>query len=275
MRYFMGLLLCFWALMLLPVQAVQTLEGVNPSEPFSHVMLDDLLHLYVNKKGFVDFTALKLQPRLLNQYLGVLAKASPKTHPDLFPTWQDEACYWLNARMALTLRYTLNEYPTHHVIETPQGLMANYKLERLGGTYYNAAALQKELTELSVRHSLPFEVALHPFRLDSPPVLDEAFHPARLLNQLRRLKERPALRTQLKIAPQATCEALLITPRLRELQALNTKSGSLYFPRKAITHLPIHYPILESPESPIVSYCANGGRSPLPSADLLMDMKHL
>ncbi len=252
--------------------AVQTLVGVNPSEPFSHALLDDLLHLYVNKKGFVDFTALKLNPRLLNQYLGILAKASPKTNPDLFPTWQDEACYWLNARIALTLRYTLYGYPTTQVIESPQGLMATYKLERLGGAYYTTETLKHEITSLSIEHPLPFEVALRPFRLGSPPVLDEAFSPKRLLNQLQRLQARPSLLIQLKQFPQATCKALLITPRLQALHNLDAKSGSLYFPRKAIRHLPIRYPFVDSP---IISYCASGGRSPLPSAELLMDMKHL
>lgn len=78
---------------------------------FDHVAFDRVLEKFVDAHGMVDYRGLLAQRTLLDEYVGQLATASPRSHPALFPTKEHELAYWFNAYNALAIRAVLDHYP--------------------------------------------------------------------------------------------------------------------------------------------------------------------
>jgi hypothetical protein len=91
-------------------------EVVKPSVPaasdvpsagkFPHGLLGRLLEKAVTD-GLVDYAAVSVDERLLEDYLAEVARVSPDSHPHLFPTEPDRLAYWINAHNACALRGVL------------------------------------------------------------------------------------------------------------------------------------------------------------------------
>ena len=82
-----------------------------------HSLLDRVLATYVDDQGRVDYAGLKAHPDDLDGYVGLLARVSPKNHPDQFPTREDRLAYWINAYNAFVLKGVIDAYPVKSVKE--------------------------------------------------------------------------------------------------------------------------------------------------------------
>ena len=54
--------------------------------PFSHELLDQVQHQYVDDNGRVDYSGLRAEPEKLDTYYKLVATYSPDSHPELFPS---------------------------------------------------------------------------------------------------------------------------------------------------------------------------------------------
>lgn len=66
---------------------------------------------HLDSRGLVDVAALSKDREALDRFIAAMAKTSPLTTPDRFPTVDDRVAFWLNAAHALTLQ---------QLIETPE-----------------------------------------------------------------------------------------------------------------------------------------------------------
>ncbi len=78
------------------------------SEVPSHHLLDSLLTLYIDEKGWVDYPGVKQDSMLLNEYLESLKANPPDTN-----TWsrEEQMAYWINAYNAFTIQLITDNYP--------------------------------------------------------------------------------------------------------------------------------------------------------------------
>ena len=84
---------------------------------FDHGKLDEALSRFVDDRGMVAYVSLQRNRAALDRYVGQLASASPRSHPELFPTKDHELAYWLNAYNALMLRAVIDHYPVESVTD--------------------------------------------------------------------------------------------------------------------------------------------------------------
>ncbi len=85
---------------------------VRPADPadvlpepgrFPHALLAEVLREHVDAEGRVDYRSLAEDRAKLDEYIGYVALASPHSHPELFPTREDQLAYWINAYNALAI----------------------------------------------------------------------------------------------------------------------------------------------------------------------------
>jgi hypothetical protein len=87
---------------------VKTPEGNVPSAgEFPHAMFTRLLEDAVTEDGLVDYSVVEKDKDLLDDYLGEVARISPIGQPHLFPTFEDQLAYWINAHNAAALKGVL------------------------------------------------------------------------------------------------------------------------------------------------------------------------
>jgi hypothetical protein len=92
---------------------------------FSHRAFDALLHRYVSADGRVDYASWKSSAddlRSLDEFVNLIANASPASHPSLFPTDADRLAYWINGYNALVLRAVLEHWPIRSVNDVQSGV---------------------------------------------------------------------------------------------------------------------------------------------------------
>ena len=83
-------------------------EGDVPSAgQFPHAMFTRLLEETVAADGLVDYAAVEKEKNLLDDYLAEVARISPVGQPHLFPTFDDQLAYWINAHNAAALKGVL------------------------------------------------------------------------------------------------------------------------------------------------------------------------
>jgi Protein of unknown function, DUF547 len=88
--------------------AVKPPEGDVPSAgQFPHATFSRLLEAAVSADGLVDYAVVEEQKDLLDLYLGEVARISPIGQPHLFPTFDDQLAYWINAHNAAALKGVL------------------------------------------------------------------------------------------------------------------------------------------------------------------------
>jgi hypothetical protein len=103
----LGLSACSW---FVPISG-------RAAELFSHQQLDQVLRRHVGMDSLVDYPALKSDRAGLDAYVEQIAQASPRSHPEQFPTRDHELAFWINAYNALALRVVIDHYPTGGVQE--------------------------------------------------------------------------------------------------------------------------------------------------------------
>ncbi len=88
--------------------AVKPPEGDIPSSgQFPHATFTRLLEAAVSPDGLVDYAVVEEQKDLLDLYLGDVARISPIGQAHLFPTFDDQLAYWINAHNAAALKGVL------------------------------------------------------------------------------------------------------------------------------------------------------------------------
>ena len=70
-------------------------------------MFTRLLENAVAPDRLVDYAAVEKEKDLLDEYLGEVARISPVGQPHLFPTFDDQLAYWINAHNAAALKGVL------------------------------------------------------------------------------------------------------------------------------------------------------------------------
>jgi hypothetical protein len=111
----------------------QPLQQSGP-QPFRHDAWDRVVRTYVTPAGLVRYGSLKAHPEDLVQYVDLLAKYSPDTAPQLFPTEADRLAYWINAYNAEIVNRVVANYPVHSIRDLGSMLSSVFKkTQTIGG----------------------------------------------------------------------------------------------------------------------------------------------
>lgn len=110
-----------------------TMETILSGDPSRYEAWDTLLPQIVTPEGKVDYDRLAAHRDLLDRFVAQLAAASPDSHPDAFPTSDDQLAYWLNAYNAFTLHAIMAEYPITSVWKTRDGQFFQRRRHIAGG----------------------------------------------------------------------------------------------------------------------------------------------
>jgi hypothetical protein len=109
------------------------------SGPFEHAELDLVQQRFVDDRGRVDYDGLAGDRKALDRYYLRIATTSPRSHPAVFPTREDELAYWINAYNAAVLVTVLEHYPIDSVgdVRAPLALRPFlFGKSRLAGFFY-------------------------------------------------------------------------------------------------------------------------------------------
>lgn len=94
--------------------------GALPETPeagaFPHEIFDGVLREFVTD-GAVDYKSLQSDRADLDVYLGYIARVSPESHPELFPTRDDQLAYWLNTYNALAMTAVIDRPGLNTVVD--------------------------------------------------------------------------------------------------------------------------------------------------------------
>lgn len=71
---------------------------------FPHELFGEAIAGRVTEDGLIDYKAIQADRGKLDAYLGYIAKTSPASNPELFPTRDDQLAYYINAYNALAIR---------------------------------------------------------------------------------------------------------------------------------------------------------------------------
>jgi hypothetical protein len=151
---------------------VKAPEGDVPSSgQFPHATFTRVLETAVSADGLVDYAAVEGQKDLLDLYLGEVARISPIGQAHLFPTFEDQLAYWINAHNAAALKGVL-------VLGRPKDLSkAGSDLDRMTFTFGGRAMTLPGVASL-VRKEFadprPFVVLVRG-RRGGPPLERKAF----------------------------------------------------------------------------------------------------
>jgi hypothetical protein len=106
-------LFSFFLLLSISLQAL----AAPPEKPYDHSTWDQFLKKYVNEEGDINYTAVKQDPALLNQYLDQLRQLPWYTLRE----WPREElmALWINAYHAGLVKNVLKYYPIKNVHEAP------------------------------------------------------------------------------------------------------------------------------------------------------------
>lgn len=115
-----------------------TLEPPGPAavppapERFSHEHFDRVVRRHVDAEGRVDYAALQGDRADLDAYQRLLAAYSPDSHPEMFPTREDDLAYWINAYNASAIVAVLAYYPIAGVGDVKPPLLLRFLPDKSG-----------------------------------------------------------------------------------------------------------------------------------------------
>ena len=270
---FVSFLSLFWMMPISLVTAVQVVEGISPSVPFSHALWDATLNQSVSPQGWIDFSQLKAHPRVLNAYLDLLAKVSPENAPTQFKTPSEKVAYWLNAYNALLLRLTLDNYPTETAQPTVKPTPPWIGHYKLGGTPVNLAEVQAKAEAAGASVGMDVHPLLSSLTLAGPSLRNEAYLAETLVQQAEDQRQKPQPYQQLREETPTTCDAWIVQYIDRKKEIFNRYQPNARLPMEF--PLPVPRPLLETTipysEKALFHYCLSPESEKPPSPLLLMD----
>lgn len=170
------------------IQPRERVAELPEAGAFPHALMDEVQGRFVDERGRVDFAGLQQDRGALDRYVATVAKVSPESHPELFPTEAHALAYWINAYNALAMV---------GVLERP-GLQSvnDIKVEFFYGTRYPVGGRRLDLYRMEngvVRKQFD-EPRIH-FALNCqsggcPTLPQHAFHPETLDAELATVTKR-------------------------------------------------------------------------------------
>lgn len=175
-------------LLLICAVIVPLSSAAGPDAPadFSHADWHAVLQRFVDDHGLVDYRALAEERTQLDAYLTAVAEISPQSHPQLFPTREDQLAYFLNAYNALVFQGVLDLAPDIETVwgksGTGYGFFVKTKVV-LGDRRTNLRKLENQ--DIRRQFEDPrIHAALNCASLGCPRLPREIFDPRRLDDQL-------------------------------------------------------------------------------------------
>jgi hypothetical protein len=154
-------------------------------DKIDHSRWNSLLTEYVDQDGMVDYRSWKATTRdvqALDQYLGDLSAASPKTAASKEST----LAFWINAYNAVTIRGILREYPTTS-IRNHTARLFGYNIWHdlqlyVGGQPYSLEGIEHEILRKMSEPRIHFAIVCA--SIGCPRLLNEAYVADRIEEQL-------------------------------------------------------------------------------------------
>lgn len=79
-------------------------ESAPEAGKFPHELFGEAIAGRVSDDGLIDYQAIQADRAKLDEYLGYVAKVSPESNPELFPSKDHELAYYINAYNAIAIR---------------------------------------------------------------------------------------------------------------------------------------------------------------------------
>jgi len=130
-----------WSFILLATSFLNPLEA---AESFDHEPWHRVLAMVVSSEGFVNYDWLRSDHEDLDRYLDAVKKVSPTSHPERFPTREDELVYWLQVYNALAMRHVLN-FPGLKKTSDKKLRFFVFSKFKIGGIKYSLRSLENKM----------------------------------------------------------------------------------------------------------------------------------
>jgi hypothetical protein len=162
------------------------LGALGSSAP-SHELFDQLLKKHVTKDGMVDYQGFIKDKAKLNQYCDLLSKNAPDRK-----SWSEaeQLAYWINAYNAFTIKLIVDNYPVksiqdlHPKIKIPLiNTVWHIKFFQIGGQDASLDEIEHKILRKEFEEPR-IHFAINCASYSCPPLLNEAFVPAKLDAQL-------------------------------------------------------------------------------------------
>lgn len=164
--------------------------GQKNSSPPDHQIFDELLKKHVSKDGIVNYKGFIEDREKFEKYLDLLSNNAPDRD-----TWskEEQLAYWINVYNAFTVKLIIDNYPVasiqdlHPKVKIPLvNTVWHIKFFKIGGEEANLdeiehKILRKEFDEPRIHF------AINCASFSCPPLLNEAFVPGKLEEQLNRV----------------------------------------------------------------------------------------
>lgn len=164
--------------------------GSEGSDTPDHGIWNELLRKHVKSNGMVDYQGFKLESEKLDRYLDLLSANPPDRS-----TWSEaeQLAYWINAYNAFTVKLIVDNYPVKSIRDLGPKLeiplvndVWHLKFFEIGGQKASLdeiehSILRKEFEEPRIHF------AINCASVSCPPLLNEAFVPEKLEDQLEKV----------------------------------------------------------------------------------------
>jgi len=142
------------------------------------------LDKFVDEQGATDFIALSEDHSELSQFLEVIAKVSPASHPDLFPQREDILAYYINSYNALAMWGIIErELPEHFNSLFRRASFFKFRKVTIGGKRTDLYAYENKVIRPYGEARLHF--ALNCMVVDCPRLPQKVFTAGRLETDLQ------------------------------------------------------------------------------------------
>ena len=126
------------------------IKDSQPVDPtiFSNERFDRVLEQYVNERGLVDYSALRVDLEDLEGYYYLITIYSPDSHPNLFPSEKHKLAYWINAYNAGAIKTVMTYYPISSVLDVKQPGIFFFLSDKSGFFFFQRLTFGGETTSL-------------------------------------------------------------------------------------------------------------------------------
>jgi len=153
--------------------------SANPAESkIDHSEWNTLLNKYVNTDGMVEYAGFISEKAKLQAYLDMLGQNKPND------SWADneKLTYWINAYNAFTIDLITRNYPLKSIMDIEKAW--DIKFIKIGGKTYSLNEIEHEIIRKEFNEPR-IHFALVCAAVSCPPLLNEAYDPAKLEAQLQ------------------------------------------------------------------------------------------
>jgi hypothetical protein len=167
------------------------LGQANTKAP-SHQAFDELLKKHVTKDGIVDYKGFIQDKAKLEKYLDLLSNNAPDRGK-----WSkdEQLAYWINAYNAFTVKLIVDNYPVKSIqdfIPTVKIPLVNtvwhIKFFKIGGKEASLDEIEHKILRKEFEEPR-IHFAINCASFSCPPLLNEAFFPEKIDQQLDRWQE--------------------------------------------------------------------------------------